>query len=281
MTGAIPVFLPPTRNHLGIIGPIPLEEFKPENIQKRIEANPFARAVKRKKPRILTITQSTYDGVLYNVEMLKDSLNSSIDTLHFDEAWLPARDLPRFSTRTCTRSARTGRAPRMRSSTPPTRRTNCSPAFPRRRRSSCRNRRPRKLDRHAFNEAYLMHTSTSPQYAIIAFLRRGRGDDGAARRHGAGRGIDHRSARFPPRHAQGRRGIRQGLVVQRCGPGKARRGGHRFARGLDSQVRREVAPASAILRPASTCSTRSRPPSSLPAWMCPASSPRPVSPRRS
>jgi arginine decarboxylase len=26
----------------------------------------------------------------------------------------------------------------------------------------------RKLDRHAFNEAYLMHTSTSPQYAIIA-----------------------------------------------------------------------------------------------------------------
>src|SRR3546814_18403877 len=26
----------------------------------------------------------------------------------------------------------------------------------------------RKLDRNLFNEAYLMHTSTSPQYAIIA-----------------------------------------------------------------------------------------------------------------
>ena len=26
----------------------------------------------------------------------------------------------------------------------------------------------RKLDRDCFNEAYLMHTSTSPQYAIIA-----------------------------------------------------------------------------------------------------------------
>src|SRR5450756_3008664 len=25
-----------------------------------------------------------------------------------------------------------------------------------------------KLDKHMFNEAYLMHTSTSPQYAIIA-----------------------------------------------------------------------------------------------------------------
>src|SRR5450759_2766933 len=89
MTGAIPVFLTPKRNHLGIIGPIPLEEFSPENIQKKIEANPFARAAKRKKPRILTITQSTYDGVLYNVEMLKQVLGDEIDTLHFDEAWLP------------------------------------------------------------------------------------------------------------------------------------------------------------------------------------------------
>jgi len=27
--------------------------------------------------------------VVYNVEMLKETLNSSIDILHFDEAWLP------------------------------------------------------------------------------------------------------------------------------------------------------------------------------------------------
>src|SRR5207245_10542756 len=69
MTGAIPVFLPPTRNHLGIIGPIPLAAFHPDNIRKRIEANPFARQAKNKKPRILTLTQSTYDGIAYNVEM--------------------------------------------------------------------------------------------------------------------------------------------------------------------------------------------------------------------
>ncbi len=89
MTGAIPVFLTPTRNHYGIIGPIPLEEFHPENIRRKIDANPFAREAKDKKPRILTITQSTYDGVLYNVEMIKEMLGGSIDTLHFDEAWLP------------------------------------------------------------------------------------------------------------------------------------------------------------------------------------------------
>src|SRR4249920_697141 len=167
MTGAIPVFLTPTRNHLGIIGPIPLDEFRPENIQKKIEANPFARAVKRKKPRILTITQSTYDGVLYNVEMLKETLNSSIDTLHFDEAWLPhatfhdfyknmhaiGKDRPRTKDSIIYATHSTHKLL-----------AGISQAS----QILVQESQTRKLDRHAFNEAYLMHTSTSPQYAIIA-----------------------------------------------------------------------------------------------------------------
>jgi len=166
MTGAIPVFLMPTRNHYGIIGPIPLEEFRPENIRKKIEANPFARDLKT-KPRILTITQSTYDGVIYNVEMIKEVLGDSIDTLHFDEAWLPhaafhdfyrnmhaiGRDRPRsrdtmvFSTQSTHKLlAGLSQASQILVQEPET----------------------TKFDRHRFNEAYLMHTSTSPQYAIIA-----------------------------------------------------------------------------------------------------------------
>ena len=39
--GTIPIFLRPTRNHLGIIGPISREEFEPENIRRKIEANPL------------------------------------------------------------------------------------------------------------------------------------------------------------------------------------------------------------------------------------------------
>jgi len=167
MTGAIPVFLMPTRNHLGIIGPIPLDEFRPESIRRRIEANPFARAAKNKKPRILTITQSTYDGVVYNVEMLKQTLNGTIETLHFDEAWLPhaafhefykdmhaiGKDRPRskdsmiFATHSTHKLlAGISQASQI----------------------LVQESETRKLDRHIFNEAYLMHTSTSPQYAIIA-----------------------------------------------------------------------------------------------------------------
>ena len=167
MTGAIPVFLTPTRNHLGIIGPIPLDEFRPENIRKKIEANPFARAAKNKQPRILTITQSTYDGVAYNVEMLKETLGDWIETLHFDEAWLPhaafhdfykdmhaiGKDRPRskkamvFATHSTHKLlAGISQASQI----------------------IVQESQTRKLDRHIFNEAYLMHTSTSPQYAIIA-----------------------------------------------------------------------------------------------------------------
>ena len=38
---------------------------------------------------MLTLTQSTYDGILYNVETIKSLLDGQVDTLHFDEAWLP------------------------------------------------------------------------------------------------------------------------------------------------------------------------------------------------
>ena len=167
MTGAVPVFLTPTRNHYGIIGPIPLEEFSMENIRKKIDANPFAREVKDRKPRILTITQSTYDGVVYNVETIKEMLDGKVDTLHFDEAWLPhaafhdfygdyhaiGADRPR-----CKES--------MMFSTQSTHKllAGLSQAS----QILVQDSETRKLDRDIFNEAYLMHTSTSPQYAIIA-----------------------------------------------------------------------------------------------------------------
>ncbi|NCP80573.1 MAG: lysine decarboxylase, partial [Gallionella sp.] len=166
MTGAVPVFLTPTRNNFGIIGPIPKSEFDMASIRKKIDANPFIRD-KKKKPRILTITQSTYDGVLYNVETLKEMLDGKIDTLHFDEAWLPHAAFHDFyrDMHAIGRSR-----PRARESmifaTQSTHKllAGLSQA------SQILVREPesRQLNSHVFNEAYLMHTSTSPQYAIIA-----------------------------------------------------------------------------------------------------------------
>lgn len=167
MTGSIPVFLRPTRNHLGIIGPIPLEEFDLDNIRRKIEANPFARNVSYKRPRILSLTQSTYDGVIYNVEMIKEQLGSEIETLHFDEAWLPHAAFHEFYKGM--HAIGEGR-PRSKDAVVfATHSTHKMLAgLSQASQITVQDSQTRKLDRNVFNEAYLMHTSTSPQYAIIA-----------------------------------------------------------------------------------------------------------------
>ena len=166
MTGAIPIFLMPTRNHFGIIGPIPKEEFSWDRINEKIKNNPFIKD-KEVKPRVLTITQSTYDGILYNVEEIKEMLDGKIGALHFDEAWLPhasfhdfygdyhaiGADRPRceesliFSTQSTHKML-----------------AGLSQASQILVQDATNN----KLDKELFNESYLMHSSTSPQYSIIA-----------------------------------------------------------------------------------------------------------------
>ena len=169
MTGAIPIFLKPTRNHYGIIGPIQRSEFDIETIKEKIRANPLLAHVDADtvKPRIMTLTQSTYDGVLYNTETIKDVLDGYIENLHFDEAWLPhasfhpfygnfhsmgrKRERPRHSVTYATQSIHKLLAGISQAS-----------------HVLVQDSQDTKLDRHLFNEAYLMHTSTSPQYSIIA-----------------------------------------------------------------------------------------------------------------
>ena len=166
MTGAIPVFLMPTRNHYGIIGPIPRSEFNWENIKKKIAAHPFA-PDKNAKPRVLTITQSTYDGILYNVEEIKKELDGKIDTLHFDEAWLPHATFHTFY-----RGMHAIGSDRPRCKDSMVFSTQSTPkllaGLSQASQILVQESENRKLDRDVFNEAFLMHTSTSPQYAIIA-----------------------------------------------------------------------------------------------------------------
>jgi ornithine decarboxylase/lysine decarboxylase/arginine decarboxylase len=169
MCGAVPVFLTPTRNHLGIIGPIPEREFEPESIRRKIAANPLLAGVdaSKVKPRIMTMTQSTYDGVLYNTETIKSKLDGWIDNLHFDEAWLPHAAFHPFYQHfhaMAKYSARPKDAVVYATQSTHKLLAGISQAS----QVLVQDSQRFKLDRHLFNEAYLMHTSTSPQYAIIA-----------------------------------------------------------------------------------------------------------------
>jgi len=166
MMGAIPVFLMPTRNNFGIIGPIPKEEFEWSNIQRKINNNPFIKD-KNALPRILTITQSTYDGVVYNVEMIKSMLDGKVDSLHFDEAWLPHATFSDFYKNM--HAVGRDRARPQKSLVFATQSTHKLLAgLSQASQILVQESEDRKLDPTCFNESYLMHTSTSPQYAIIA-----------------------------------------------------------------------------------------------------------------
>ncbi len=169
MTGAIPVFLKPTRNHFGIIGPIPQSEFTPEAIKAKIKANPLLKGVDPEtvKPRILTLTQSTYDGVLYNTETIKRMLDGYVEALHFDEAWLPhAAFHPFYGSFHAMGKKRQRPEKSLVYSTQSIHKllAGISQAS----HVLVQDAKENKLDRHMFNEAFMMHTSTSPQYSIIA-----------------------------------------------------------------------------------------------------------------
>jgi lysine decarboxylase/arginine decarboxylase len=173
MTGAIPVFLKPTRNHFGIIGPIPKSEFEPEAIRNKIRTNPLIRQhlqdadVGKIKPRVLTLTQSTYDGVLYNTETVKGLLDGYVENIHFDEAWLPhAAFHPFYGSYHAMGKNRARPKHAMVYATQSLHKllAGISQAS----HVLVQDSQTVKLDKHLFNEAYLMHTSTSPQYSIIA-----------------------------------------------------------------------------------------------------------------
>jgi arginine/lysine/ornithine decarboxylase len=105
--------------------------------------------------------------VLYNTETIKNLLDGWVDNLHFDEAWLPhaafhpfygsfhamgkKRARPQHSVVYATQSIHKLLAGISQAS-----------------HVLVQDSQTTKLDRHLFNEAYLMHTSTSPQYSIIA-----------------------------------------------------------------------------------------------------------------
>ena len=167
MTGAIPLYLCPERNELGIIGPIPLSEFSRESIQAKIDASPLARG-RAPKVKLAVVTNSTYDGLCYNAEMVKRALGDSVEVLHFDEAWYAYAAFHEFY------AGRYGMGTQCDAHSPLVFTTHSThkllAAFSQASMIHVQDGGQRQLDRDRFNEAFMMHISTSPQYGIIASL---------------------------------------------------------------------------------------------------------------
>ncbi len=169
MTGGIPVYFTPSRNAHGIIGPISLEQFSGEAMQRMIQANPLASKAARPgaRPRIAVVTNSTYDGLCYNAEKIADNLGTAVDYLHFDEAWYGyAAFHPFYENHYGMAKGKPREQDAIIFTTQSTHKLLA--AFSQASMIHVRNAATRALDAERFNESFMMHTSTSPHYGIIA-----------------------------------------------------------------------------------------------------------------
>lgn len=170
MTGATPIYFTPTRNDYGIIGPIPLSQFSPEAIREKVAASPIARG-KTGPARIAVVTNSTYDGLCYNAEKIKDVVADQVDALHFDEAWYAYAAFHEFYAGRHAMGVPRGHARADHTLVFATHSTHkLLAAFSQASMIHIQESNTRKIDTTRFNDAFMMHGSTSPHYGIIASL---------------------------------------------------------------------------------------------------------------
>lgn len=82
-----PVYLKPTRNGYGLIGPIPTKRLSQASISQLIKESPLAEGAVSTEPTYAVVTNCTYDGFCYNVNDVVKNLAVSVPRIHFDEAW--------------------------------------------------------------------------------------------------------------------------------------------------------------------------------------------------
>ncbi|MEX3242221.1 arginine decarboxylase [Serratia quinivorans] len=168
LTGAKPIYMIPSRNAYGIIGPVPKSEMTPAAIADKEKNNPLGRT----SVDYFVLTNSTYDGICYNAaeaeKLLVNTEGSYIPVVHFDEAWygyarfntmyknyFAMRDNPKDHASNLSTVVATQSSHKMLNA--------LSPA------SYIHIRNGKKpLDFPRFNQAYMMHTTTSPSYIIAA-----------------------------------------------------------------------------------------------------------------
>ena len=169
VTGARPVYLNPTRNGYGMIGLVPLKRFSPESIKELIARSPFASGAVSQEATYAAVTNSTYDGLCYDVNKVVTELSQSVPRIHFDEAWYAyakfhpiyrgrfAMDVPdEMPDRPTIFSVQSTHKMLAAFSMASMVHIKLSPRAP--------------LEFDQFNEAFMMHGTTSPFYPLIASL---------------------------------------------------------------------------------------------------------------
>lgn len=166
ITGAKPVYMKPTRNRYGIIGPILPNEMKKEEVIKKIDESPLVpEKMKSQNPIYSVVTNCTYDGVCYNAMKVEDLFQPYIERIHFDEAWY---GYARFNEMYKNHYAMRGEAKDYKGNATVFATHSTHKLLNALSQASYVHMRKGKnpIIEERFNQAYMMHATTSPLYAI-------------------------------------------------------------------------------------------------------------------
>src|SRR6201995_3162277 len=169
VTGARPVYFKPTRNGYGMIGLVPLKRFSPKSVQKLIARSPFAAGARAQQPTHAVVTNSTYDGLCYNVDEVVEQLAGSVPRVHFDEAWYAyAKFHPLYRQRFAMGVPEEMKDRPTIFSVQSTHKMLAAFSMGSMVHVKLSDRDPLEFDQ--FNESFMMHGTTSPFYPLIASL---------------------------------------------------------------------------------------------------------------
>ena len=178
LAGGIPVYLPTDRNAHGLIGPIchaALDESRdPRGDPRPIRWSTDPDAWKRERPfRVAVIEQCTYDGTIYDAQLIVERIGHLCDYILFDEAWAGFMKFhPIYAGRFAMGLRDLGPDSPGIIATQSTHKQLAS--FSQASQIHVKDRhitgQRRRVEHRRFNESFLQHASTSPFYPLFASL---------------------------------------------------------------------------------------------------------------
>ena len=172
LAGALPVYMQTARNAYGLIGGIPSADFDEASIRARIREVAPDRADQERPFRLAVIQLGTYDGTIYNARQVVDRIGHLCDYILFDSAWVGYEQF----------------IPMMRDCSPlllnltendpgilvtqsvHKQQAGFSQASQIHKKDNHISGQPRYCNHKRFNNAFMMHASTSPFYPLFASL---------------------------------------------------------------------------------------------------------------
>jgi ornithine decarboxylase len=175
--GAIPIFLPTSRNSFGMIGAVDWDAWDENHLREQIRNSPLVTDPERhtaKRPfRLACIQLATYDGTVYNVRKVLEKIGHLCDYVLWDEAWIGYNAFhPLFEGHSPMRLEQLDPEMPGLFSTQSVHKQGAgfSQASQIHKRDEHIRGQKRFIEHKRFNESFLMSASTSPFYPLFASL---------------------------------------------------------------------------------------------------------------